>query len=812
MIKKLILAASLLIVANVFAFAQDEIDDGSRVKIRLFYSGGTSKYDVYYDDVVQLETGESVAFEPVDKNDGAGTGTWVWTDPDGSQNVRQVRNFVNVTIDKAGVYTIERKNNNVVVYRHRVKIYVDGKLSKDEQLATYPKNDQADAAYKAFNDAFLVTRLADNKPHGTYYKEGYNSGDAGKLYCWEQGLDVLMLMDRYRFRGDETMKPLISKVVDALNYNENDGYNSARADKGVIPAGTNKKYFDLAKKNLVSNWLWNDFNDDLLWMSLPNIRAYLITGEKRFLAQAEWTSDYMFDRGWSVAEMGGGIWWRVEDAKYDDQCKSGLSNNPAICLNAYLYEATGNEKYLHRAKLIFDWVFDVLRNDDGPVDEQIEVREQDYPRRHNSYNVYNEGAFVEGAAALYRITGEERYYEAAKQTADWVILNKVNNNGLMEFGNKTDGTWQSEFVRGIAFLLEARPELWKEIVVTKPNNTKTTYYNWLRKNADAAWNTREKDHNLSDCAWDKQTTFLPDNKHSEMWVGSVIAQQIVPEENPWKDGKFNGMSVKVPVPEEILSATPWVKDQYGWFQNSRLGIAAGQSVALRAVASISGTWEWIGPDGKKIESTTNELSFSKFAANQSGEYIATCTAKDGKKAQATFFVSVMTSEWPTITPYVTIGNGWPEQTDLDVKAGQNYTAGPQVKNGTAKEALAWHWTGPNGFEADTREIKVDKARKENAGTYTATFTDSFGRRTQLDFHLKVDGYEGEENNSDEGEESALQPSQESDNENTNTPISDIHIYNGNADAVIYDLMGRRVAPEQLQRGIYIIDNKKVIIH
>ena len=193
MIKKLIFAASLLIVANVFAFAQDEIDDGSRVKIRLFYSGGTSKYDVYYDDVVQLATGESVAFEPVDKNDGAGTGTWVWTDPDGSQNVRQVRNFVNVTIDKAGVYTIERKNNNVVVYRHKVKIYVDGKLSKDEQLATYPKNDQADAAYKAFNDAFLVTRLADNKPHGTYYKEGYNSGDAGKLYCWEQGLDILML-------------------------------------------------------------------------------------------------------------------------------------------------------------------------------------------------------------------------------------------------------------------------------------------------------------------------------------------------------------------------------------------------------------------------------------------------------------------------------------------------------------------------------------------------------------------------------------------------------------------------------------------
>ena len=71
----------------------------------------------------------------------------------------------------------------------------------------------------------------------------------------------------------------------------------------------------------------------------------------------------------------------------------------------YLYESTKEEKYLEQAKDIYNWIYTTLREPNGAIDENIS---KDGVKTH-SYNVYNVGAFIEAANALYRITKNENY-------------------------------------------------------------------------------------------------------------------------------------------------------------------------------------------------------------------------------------------------------------------------------------------------------------------------------------------------------------------------------------------------------------------
>ena len=292
------------------------------------------------------------------------------------------------------------------------------------------RNELADLSYYYFNKAYLLYS-GDGKDNYTYYRETLSTKD--KLYFWQQALVILMVEDRHDFRGDLATASLITDLLDAFtvqNMGSSDGSAESRD----------------AQQRKLSDWTWNKFNDDLLWAGLAYVRGYLITHEERFLEQAKWTWDYMYNRGWDD-QLGGGIWWST-----DKEEKSGLSNNPAVCMACYLYDATGDEQYLERAKEIYTWVRRRLRNTDGSIDEKINADGS----RANGYNVYNQGTFVEGAANLFRLTGTTSYRADARKTIEYVMVNHVDGNGIMS-RRKTDGTWQSEFARGMAAYLRAVP-------------------------------------------------------------------------------------------------------------------------------------------------------------------------------------------------------------------------------------------------------------------------------------------------------------------------------------------------------------------
>jgi predicted alpha-1,6-mannanase (GH76 family) len=361
-------------------------------------------------------------------------------------------------------------------------------------------NPTADLAFEAYNDAFLVSNGSLQ-----YYREALGSDKYD--YFWCQALDVLGAEDAYMRTQDPSHKALIKNLL--LSFLENENGNGGLTD-----------------------WNWNDFNDDLLWAAQIFVRGYRITGEKMFLDQAEYAFNRLYDRGWDDT-YGGGIWWAVwtlENPKFNDAgtqyfdvSKSGLSNNPAVVTACYLYELTGNIDYLAKAVAIYDWVRETLYVESGPnaggVDENISPTSIENPtqgRLTGSYNVYNVGAFVEGANYLHRITGESRYYEDAKKSIDFIIANRTTN-GVMTHTTKTDGTWQSEFARGMGDFV-------------RDNNAWDEYYNWMRQNATAAWNSRNTSLDVGGCDWTNASS--PHYTRAVVCVGTMIMQQVTPASNP----------------------------------------------------------------------------------------------------------------------------------------------------------------------------------------------------------------------------------------------------------------------------------------
>lgn len=339
----------------------------------------------------------------------------------------------------------------------------------------------ADSSYTYYNRAFLI-----KDGPWKFYRDKLSSNKYA--YFWNQALIILMVEDRYEFRKEETLKPLITDLLDTFREHEK---NSATHE--------------------IWDWTWNDYNDDLLWAGLAFIRGYQITGEKRFLEQAEWDWNFLYTRGYTD-ELGGGIWWDVKK-----ESKSSLSNNPAISMACYLYEATQKTEYLDQAKSLYNWVCNGYKKNAlfdrsmGTVDEKMNPD----GTLSKSYNVYTSGAFIEAANALHRITKEQFYYDDATKAIEFVIKNRTTN-GIMSKWH-LDGSWQSEFARGMGMFVKDN-DLWDK------------YYDWMRKNAEAAWATRYKKKNITGNEWIKES---PERDWTALeCVSAVVMTQVVPDKKP----------------------------------------------------------------------------------------------------------------------------------------------------------------------------------------------------------------------------------------------------------------------------------------
>ncbi|NEA40603.1 glycoside hydrolase family 76 protein [Streptomyces sp. SID11385] len=334
--------------------------------------------------------------------------------------------------------------------------------------------DNAAAAFAAFNNAFLISD-GDQR----YYKESLDK--TTKDYFWRQALDIQAVQDVYDSAPSTQTRDLVGRLLDTfLQQNQGGG--------GLY------------------DWDWNDYNDDLLWAGLAFARGYKITGNQTYLNQARYAFDRVYDRGWDDA-LGGGVWWSVE--KHE---KSALSNSPAVILGCLIYESNGDRWYLDKARAIYDWTWaKLLDRSTGGVHENMQAD----GTLSSGQTVYSAGAFVSAAQAIYRNQGGGSLFDDAKRTVDWVIRDRTTN-GIMTNGQR-EGTWQSEFARGMG-----------EFV--RENNLWSQYYDFMKRNADAAWNVRRTDLGLTWNRWDAQTP--RDDTRAVEAIGAVIMQAVTPATRP----------------------------------------------------------------------------------------------------------------------------------------------------------------------------------------------------------------------------------------------------------------------------------------
>jgi uncharacterized protein YyaL (SSP411 family) len=91
------------------------------------------------------------------------------------------------------------------------------------------------------------------------------------------------------------------------------------------------------------NWF-----DDNGWLGLAFLSAYEVTGQPRYLRDAEHALSYMLGAGWDT--RGGGIWWSTARG-----FKAGESVVTAALLAANLHDDTHDRAYLRDARRLVDW-------------------------------------------------------------------------------------------------------------------------------------------------------------------------------------------------------------------------------------------------------------------------------------------------------------------------------------------------------------------------------------------------------------------------------------------------------------------------
>ena len=432
----------------------------------------------------------------------------------------------------------------------------------------------ADASINAYNNAFLV-----NSGGNTYYKKALN--DNGSDGTWTLALDIQGMEDAYERSGNIAHKTIVNDLCNSFLRLNPPPYS------------------------------WDGWNDDIAWMGLALIRGYQMTGTANFLTQARYCFDFVWSRGWDTQYNAGGIWEQQPNMTPAGGAvnKCALSNNPTGKLACMIYQSTGDVWYKDRAQQIYDWSWSHLFDPNtGQVYASID--RNNYVDKSTA--VYNQGSFVDFAALLYKITGNDNILRDAQRAADYV-KNNMTTNGIISNTAGYLNTWADEYARGLGHLCMWNPQLWN------------TYYSFMQNNANAAWNCRRTDLNIAWNGW-TQTTPVDASGYPSRYVSAVAMIQFAPVINPTGGslpngtykiinrasgkaldakggGTINGTAV-VQWGYNGGNNQRWTLTSLGNGQYKLTNVASGRSLDVSAGSTVPGTaallWDYYGGANQKF--------------------------------------------------------------------------------------------------------------------------------------------------------------------------------------------------------------------
>ncbi|WP_321335208.1 glycoside hydrolase family 76 protein [uncultured Bacteroides sp.] len=321
-------------------------------------------------------------------------------------------------------------------------MWAEGHSEEKEKVFT---DKDATTAFDAFNATFY-------NPEMKLY--AISSDMNGRAAIWVQAIYWDMAMNAYK----RTQAPKYRKLIEDIyqgGYEQYDKYNW---------------------NNKVEWFIY----DDMMWWIISLARAYEITGEPKYLANASagffkvWADSYDAQQG--------GLWWN-----FAHDAKMSCINYPTIVGAMTLYNITKDPDYLDKAKNIYAWSRNVFFDKEkGRIADNMHYHFQ----RQNGMDVnwttqlYNQATFIGSAVMLYKETKDKSYLKDAILAADYVRNVMCDNNGILPFKNGVEqGIYTAIFAQYIIRLIE--------------DGNQPQYLDWLRYNINKAWGNRDVNRNVT---------------------------------------------------------------------------------------------------------------------------------------------------------------------------------------------------------------------------------------------------------------------------------------------------------------------------
>jgi glycosyl hydrolase family 76 len=155
------------------------------------------------------------------------------------------------------------------------------------------------------------------------------------------------------------------------------------------------------------------FYDDNEWIALELIQHHKRTGSKASLAKAKELFQLVL-HGWDTDPSHpcpGGVFWTQATWSND---RNTVSTGPGAELGLHLYLLTRDKTYLTWAKRMYDWVNGCLLAPNGLYWDHIDLAGNIEKTQWS----YNQGVMLGASTLLYKATGERKYLNRAKAIAD----------------------------------------------------------------------------------------------------------------------------------------------------------------------------------------------------------------------------------------------------------------------------------------------------------------------------------------------------------------------------------------------------------
>lgn len=249
-------------------------------------------------------------------------------------------------------------------------------------------------------------------------------------------------------------------------------------------------YQNFCKRN-GTDWSGNEYNDDIAWMCIACVRAYLLTGKVEYRTRAKANFDKMYAR--ANAYGNGTLVW-----KQGNTGTNSCINGPAAVCACYLGIAFNQKSYFDKAAYIYSGERSHLYNINssgvfnGQVYDSYSTVENKVSNTWSS--TYNQGTCLGAAVMLYNYFGTAQYKSDADAIMTWTAKNLANSNGIIKVCQTVTGDLTG--FKGI---------LLRYIRRYAADLNHPEYYDWLAKNAYHAWNNRNS-KGISMSAWLHKTT------------------------------------------------------------------------------------------------------------------------------------------------------------------------------------------------------------------------------------------------------------------------------------------------------------------